>query len=857
MKKQFKEIFTLKTSQQRYLFALNLIYEKFKPKHCFIAKYVSKNKKAKMLCHLHHGKLATNNTYELKNTPCGIVTCDISNDDIVIIENNIIEKYPNNLELQQWKITGYLGAGLTSFDKTPVGLLVCLFDQDFHLSDDDRQWLLDLKCIIGFELNHQLQCQSYQQLLTQLEMGEKLAKLGSWQWNVNTNQVSCSKEVYDILELTNIDKPLSYRIIESLIHPCDVKKVKQQIKALLHKKSAQYNITHRVILPSGKEKTLHLQGQVMHTQEGKIQFLNASVQDITEISLLHKRIALANIVFDNASDAIVITDENNKIITVNKALEDITGYCEGDLLGQDPKLFSSHQHDPVFFKKMWGTLLLSGSWKGEIYNKRKNGETFPEELSLNTVKNSQGEITNYIAIFRDITDRKNTENKLSFFANNEVLTGLSNRRHFIEQLNNHVIKAEKIKEHLSLLFIDINQFKEVNDLFGHLIGDKTLQIIAKRILNCISRLDLVCCYGGDEFAILLSNSEAKNAEKIALRLQQSIEKTYKINDVTLDITVSIGIAQYPDSGLDANILLRNATQAMANVRHENISGIGFHNDALQIKYLKKLSLKDKLKRALHKNLLQVYYQPIVNAQSEKIEKFEALVRWFDKNDGYISPVYFIPIAEEFGLIHLVGEFVLKQACFDLKKLHNLGYKEICFSINRSISEFNHKNNEGEAISTAIINAGLPFDAITIEVTESIAMSSNILTSTVLAQLKNHGVKVALDDFCTGYSSLSNLIEYDADFLKIDKSFIDNILTEKNSQILTATLIELAQKLGMDVIAEGVENKEQFELLKEYNCRYIQGYYFSPAQTIEACISMLQAQEINQIITQQPSKIQAI
>jgi len=847
MKKQFKEIFSLKTSQQRYLFALDLIYNKFKPKHCFIAKYTRYGDKAEMLCHLQQGKPANNIIYDLKNMPCS--KCRNNSNDIVLIESNLPEKFPNNI-LTQWQVNSYLGTSLPSFEQKSVGLLVCLFEQDFNLNNHDKQWLLDLKCILGSELNHQLQCQAYKLLLTQLEMGEKLAKLGSWQWNVKTNQVYSSKEVYAILELNDTNQPLSYPTIEPLIHPEDIKKVKYQINALLHKKNARYNITHRVILASGKEKTLHLQGNAIYDEQGKITFLNASVQDITEITQLHKHKELSNIVFDNASDAITVTDKNNKIISANKALEKITGYSQAELLGKDPKLFSSHQHDALFYQAMWQELLATDSWKGEIYNKRKNGDIYPEELSLNIVRNQQGEITNYIAIFRDISARKKTESKLSFFANNEVLTGLSNRRYFIEQLDFSLTKANQTKEPLSLLFIDVNQFKEVNDLFGHHIGDKTLQIIAKRILNGLTPSDLVCCYGGDEFAILLNNSKAKYAVKIAQRLQKSIEKSYKIDDITLDITVSIGIAQYPDSGLDANILLRNATQAMANVRHESKSGIGFHNDELQYKYLKKLALKDKLKRAISNNLLQVYYQPIVNTQSEKIQKFEALVRWNDKNDGFISPADFIPIAEEFGLIHSVGKFVLEQACCDLKKVHNLGYKNISFSINRSISEFNHKNNEGEAISTAIIKAGLPFNSITIEVTESIAMSSNLLTSTVLTQLKNNGVKIALDDFCTGYSSLSNLIEYDADFLKIDKSFIDNILTEKNSQILTATLITLAQKLGMDVIAEGVESKEQFKLLKQYQCHYIQGYYFSPAQPIEACISMLAAQEAPIIRAQQ-------
>ncbi len=564
-------------------------------------------------------------------------------------------------------------------------------------------------------------------------------------------------------------------------------------------------------------------------------FKNSDLSDIND------HLKLSNLVFDYASDAITITDKNNRIISVNKALEKITGYTQSELLGKNPSIFSSGIQNKSFYKTMWYKLIEKGSWKGEIYNKRKNGEIYPEELSLNTVKNKQGQITHYIAIFRDISERKKTENKLYSLANNEPLTGLKNRSYFIEQLKLYIDNPCYSRTSLSLLFIDINHFKEVNDVFGHHVGDKALKVIAKRIKNSISHHDLVCCYGGDEFAILLLNSQKDNALLVAQRLQRNIEKPYQINDISLDISVSIGIAQYPDAGIDANTLLRNATQAMADVRHQQHSGIGFHSEQLQLQHLQKISLKEKLKKALTENKLSVYYQPIVNAANHKIEKFEALVRWHDEQEGFIPPNCFIPIAEEFGLITAVGQFVLKQACSDLKKLHNLGYSNISFSINRSINEFTTKQNEDDVISQAILAAQLPFNKITIEITETVAMSSNILTENVLQNLRANGVKIALDDFCTGYSSLSNLIEYHTDFLKIDKSFIDKITSDKSCQILTSTLIDLAKKLDITVIAEGVETAEQFDLLKTYNCHYIQGYYFSPAKPIENCLAMLAEQ----------------
>ena len=570
-------------------------------------------------------------------------------------------------------------------------------------------------------------------------------------------------------------------------------------------------------------------------------FPSPTLSITSDLSKLNEQLKLSNFVFDYASDAITITNKDNEIISVNKALEEITGYKKAELLGRNPSIFSSGKHSKSFYKSMWYELLNKGSWKGEVYNKRKNGEIYPEELSLNTVKDKEGKITHYIAIFRDISERKKTENKLTFLANNEILTGLHNRRYFIEQLENYIQQPYYEKTGLSLLFIDINHFKEVNDVFGHHVGDKTLQLIAKRIKNSVSHHDLVCCYGGDEFAILLINSPASNAEIVAQRLQRNIEKPYQINEISLDISVSIGIAQYPEAGNNANALLRNATQAMANVRHQQHSGVGFHSEELQFKHLQKISLKEKLKKALNENKLSVYYQPIINASTQKIEKFEALVRWYDDEDGFIPPNCFIPIAEEFGLITAVGQFVLKQACSDLKRLHHLGYNNISFSINRSINEFTTKQNEDDVISQAILLAQLPFNKITIEITETVAMSSNVLTANVLQNLRANGVKIALDDFCTGYSSLSNLIEYHTDFLKIDKSFIDKITSDKSCQILTSTLIDLAKKLDITVIAEGVETAEQFNLLKAYDCHYIQGYYFSPAQPIETCLAMLAQQ----------------
>ncbi len=546
---------------------------------------------------------------------------------------------------------------------------------------------------------------------------------------------------------------------------------------------------------------------------------------------------LKNAVFENTAEAIMITDKNNRIITVNSALELITGYKKQELIGKNPNYFSSGRHDKSFYQQMWDDLLVHDHWKGELYNQRKNGEVFPEELSLSVVRNEQGKVSNFIGIFRDISRFKATEKQLSFYANNESLTGLANRRRFIHAVEQQIAVSKRHDSLFCVLFLDIDRFKEVNDVHGHHIGDQLLRAVADRLAKIMRIEDMVCRYGGDEFTILLTNTSTTQSRLVAEKCRNELSKTFKLEQLSLDITCSIGIAEYT-SGATATTLLRNANHAMHSIKKQEQGGITFHNDALQVKYLAKLKLRDRLKLAIEYQQFEVYYQPIVDLPHHSIDKFEALVRWPDGNGGFISPATFIPIAEEFNLIHRVGQFVLDRACHDLKQLHLLGYTNVSFSINRSISEFSQKADQGNIISQAIAAAGLPYESIVIEITESVAMSSSNHTEQALADLRACGVKVALDDFCTGYSSLSNLIEYKTDFLKIDKSFVDSMLTDNNHQILVSTLIDLAKKLDMRVIAEGVENKQQLEMLRGFGCHYIQGFYFSPALPYKRCVALL-------------------
>ncbi|MBO9490321.1 EAL domain-containing protein [Endozoicomonas sp. G2_1] len=563
-------------------------------------------------------------------------------------------------------------------------------------------------------------------------------------------------------------------------------------------------------------------------------------QVIADKDEILRKLELSYFVYENTSEAIVITNSDNKIVSVNPAACQVMGYQADELLDQNPNIFSSGLHDADFYHEMWQQLQEYGRWSGEVYNKRKNGEVFPESLTINTITNPFGEVTHYVAVFHDISQWKDAEQRLFFYANRESLTKLSNRRFFIDHLNKHILEAEKTKSEFALMLIDIAHFKDINDIYGEEVGDEILKLFADNLLTQVPSVRHACRYGADEFTILVSDIESTN--NICQKAQDILDclnTQYRVADLVIDVSARIGIAQYPGSGCSSEELLRSAQHALREVKQHASNLIALHDKQLQTTYLKKLELKEKLKRALQQEQLAVFYQPIFCAKHDKIIKFEALVRFPDPNgQSFISPGEFIPVAEEYGLIFDVGEFVLKRACEDLKHLHQLGYSQISFSINRSINEFRH-SQEGESISYAIANAGLPYDSIVIEITESIAMSSNKYTQAVLSSLKERGVKVALDDFGTGYSSLSNLIDYNADILKIDRSFVQNITSDKHQQILTQSLITIAQGLGMQVIAEGVEELQQIQQLAEYGCNLIQGFYYSPAKPLADCISLLE------------------
>jgi len=533
-----------------------------------------------------------------------------------------------------------------------------------------------------------------------------------------------------------------------------------------------------------------------------------------------------NEIIEESKEAIVVCDKNRNITSVNKAFSRISGYSFKEVKGKNPRILSAGITDKNFYYQMWQDIDNTGAWSGEIWNKKKNGEIFPEWLSINSICDENNEVSHYVAFCFDITKQKESEAKIFKQANFDLLTGIANRFSFLEKLSHAASTVKLTNAKSAILYMDLDLFKEINDIYGHDFGDELLIQTSNRLKNYIKATDSVARISGDGFAILLNNIENNEIiDNIVTRILVGFSKPFNIKNTILRCTLSIGIVDFSTDNDDSGELIKKAETAMYHAKDNGRNSFSYFTQEMQNIARNKLNLKHQLADAIKNRQLSVVYQPIVSIADEKTNKFETLVRW-NNNGQWISPVEFIPIAEEFSLIVELGEFVLSEACIQLKKLKSQGFDNIVFNVNRSIYEIPLNQSENDLWLTLIKLHGLKPSDICFELTESALAPDKRNNAVLFNQLRSAGCKIALDDFGTGYSSLSYLRRIPVDYIKIDKSFIDDICTNHEDNILVSTIIAMSKALGKEVVAEGVETKEQLQLLIDLGCDYIQGYYFS-------------------------------
>ncbi|QIY78577.1 EAL domain-containing protein [Chromobacterium violaceum] len=556
---------------------------------------------------------------------------------------------------------------------------------------------------------------------------------------------------------------------------------------------------------------------------GRINAVWRMVRDISEKRAAEERVQLAAKVFENTVEGIMITDADRRIRSVNRAFTEITGYTQHEVLGQKTSILSSGRHDEPFYEQMWQSIGEHGSWQGELWNRRKNGEVYPEWLAINAVRNSLGEITHYVAIFSDLTERKAADERIQFLAHFDVLTSLPNRIHMQDRVELAIHNVVRDNQRLALLLLDLDRFKTVNESLGHSAGDTLLQVAADRIKSVMAPGEMLARQGGDEFIILLPViSDPGEAALAAERVRDVFANPIELHNHVLTITPSIGISVYPDDGRDYETLVRNADAAMYHAKSSGRNSYKFYTADLNARAREILAIESQLRFALERDEFVLHYQPQVEMESGRIVGAEALIRWNHPSLGLLGPVRFIQVAEERGFIVQIGNWVIAEATRQLVEWRRAGLPELTLAINLSALQFRQPDLALQ-VKQALESSGLPGHALDIEVTESIIMEDAQATIQTIDNMKNMGLRLSIDDFGTGYSSLSYLKRFKADKLKIDRSFVRDIPQDADDSAIARAIINMAKNLNMQVVAEGVETMEQWQFLEQEGCDFVQGY----------------------------------
>jgi diguanylate cyclase (GGDEF)-like protein/PAS domain S-box-containing protein len=578
---------------------------------------------------------------------------------------------------------------------------------------------------------------------------------------------------------------------------------------------------------------------VLRNGEGRIASHITIFSDITERKRTEEEVRLAALVYQTSSEAMMVTDADNTIITVNPAFTEVTGYAPEDIIGKTPRVLSSGRHDRAFFDAMWQAIDRTGKWQGEIWDRHKDGDIYPFWLTINSTNSTDSQALRRVALFYDMTEKKKAEELIWRQANFDALTGLPNRQMFMDRLDQELKKSHRTGLPLALMLLDLDRFKEINDTLGHDMGDRLLKDAASRLTHCVRESDTVARLGGDEFMIILADlDEAGSVERIAQDILHKLATPFYLAGDVAYVTASIGITVFPQDAADADTLIKNADQSMYAAKGQGRNRCSYFTHTMQEAAQTRMRLTNDLRGALAASQLRVYYQPIVELSSGVIRKAEALVRWEHPTRGLIGPVQFIPIAEDTGMINDIGDWVFREASMQAARWRATFHRQFQISVNVSPVQFRSERICHVSWGEHLRGLGIEDDGIVVEITESSLIEDSVTVLDHLNGLREAGIKVSLDDFGTGYSSLSYLKKFDIDYLKIDRSFVQNLSAHPQDMALSEAIIVMAHKLGIKVIAEGVETTEQRDLLAAAGCDYAQGFLYSrpvPAAQFEALL----------------------
>lgn len=659
-----------------------------------------------------------------------------------------------------------------------------------------------------------------------LESYRALVELSSdWIWEVDdqlrytfASPVCRTMLGYDPEELIG-RTPLELMEVE------EAERVRKIMASVIAERRSFKALINRNLRKDGTPILLETSGRPILDADGRFLGYRGVDRDISDVERINETLLMTQKVFDQTLEGIAVSDREGTILRVNPAFTEITGYSAEEAVGQNPRILKSDHHDAEFYTRMWDQLLNRGFWEGEIWNRNKQGEAYPEWLSISAIYDEEGRIKNFISLFHDITEKKSNEEQLRYLAFHDALTGLPNRNLLNDRLLMSLAAAGREESSVAVCFFDLDNFKYVNDTLGHPAGDRLLQLVRERVGQICRAEDTFARYGGDEFVLVLPGmGTPDDAVSAVKRLLALFNEPFELKGKSMRIGTSVGIALFPADGTDATSLFKRADMALYTAKEAGKGTYAFYQRSLNQEFLRRRGVESELADAIDAQELELVYQPKYRLKDGELIGFESLIRW-RRNGTLVPPSEFIPAAEQSNLIFPIGKLVVKESLDFCRQVRAASGRDLSVSVNFSAKQFQRGEHLREILELTD-QTELPLSALILEITESVLMKDIAYTAKVLRDLSSRGVRISIDDFGTGYSSFQYLRELPVGEIKIDKLFIAGLPSRKYDLTIVRSILAIARNLELDVVAEGIETKEQELFLKEHGCLLGQGFYFS-------------------------------
>ncbi|MGL6006297.1 putative bifunctional diguanylate cyclase/phosphodiesterase [Aeromonas sobria] len=736
--------------------------------------------------------------------------------------DRLLQLFPEMPLARQWQARAYVGIALKNADGETIGICSLLYRQP----QADMSRVMGLLRLLGPLAGRELALLLQRQLPQPVPDAPHVLQSMLFEAPVGIGKLDLTGRI--LWANPAIEKMLGYsldellqRSISDINHPEDWQRSLECYQQIHRGECSRFTLEKRYLRKGGEILWGRVTVTLINDEQQQPDYLMVLLENIDPLKRHAEQLKLSHRVYDNLSEAILVCDADSRIISVNPAFEQITGYSGDEARGQRPSLLKSGLHDQTFYADMYHALERVGVWRGEVWNKRKNGKLYPQQLMISTLREA-GKIQQYIAIFSDLSQTKQAEQKIAAQANYDTLTSLPNRWLFSRCLTRFCERGERF----SLMVLDLNNFKAVNNSMDHQAGDALLREVSDRLVSRVRTEDMVARIGGDEFAFLVPGIVTRRqAEVFAKQVISSFARPFMLANQQLYVTATIGMTLCPVDGSESDELLRNAEQALFAAKRQGRL-LGAYCATMREEVRQRHQMQQDLAEAIKLEQLTMAYQPIWDNRSGRVAKLEALVRWYHPQWGQVSPAEFIPLAEEAGLIQGLGALVLWQSCRDLARLQQSGFPQMQMSINRSTLEFQTIDPEASEWLKVIEHYGLDPADIVIEITESLLMESSDQHRVRIDALRAAGCLLAIDDFGTGYSALNYLRTFPVDLVKIDRSFVRHIPFNEQDRLLLDGIINIVHNLGMEVVIEGVETREQLNFLCQKGCAFTQGYLLS-------------------------------